>query len=431
MNKKQFYGRWLLTGAVSSGLLPLTGHAAQHVGIDKPPATAPLAAQPQDFWQAVNADALTQVKKFAPADLNAVDALGQPALLLAAGRGYLDIVAWLLEQHADIEIRGPRNWTPLIAATFSGNTEVVNLLLAHHASTSARSTDGLSALLYAIDYSHIAIVDALLGAGADVNTVTDVQIHNAHSALMRASMRNAAAIADKLLQAGAAIDNKDALGRSALLYAAENNAIDTLTVLQRWHANLKQRDNLGNGALQVVAVKGEVGTVQWLIDHGAELSAKNLAGDSALLIAAREGNTEVARLLAGRSVKAEQNAALFAALQGGSLPTVNALLEFGVDVDVRDANDRTPLMVAAQYRHPHLIEFLLAHKAAVGARDRAGNDALLYALLTPPVHTGIVQQLLAAGADKTHRNKQGQSAAALLAASSDADLKVLATQHPQ
>ena len=91
---------------------------------------------------------------------------------------------------------------------------------------------------------------------------------------------------------------------------------------------------------------------------------------------------------------------LFAALQGGSLPTVAALLELGLDVNMRNGHGVTPLMYAAQYRHPHLIEFLLQNKAEVNASYQLGNSALLYALLNSSVHAGIVRDLLNAGASK-------------------------------
>lgn len=380
------------------------------------------AAQPTDLWQAINANSLQYVQKFAK-DVNAVDPLGQPALLLAAARGYADITAWLLDKGADIEVRGPRNWTPLIAATFGGHTDVVKLVLEHKASTKAVSADGLNALFYAVDYQYPDIMDVLLAAGADVNTSTSPEFQNGHSVLMRAAMRNFPALAEKLLAAGARVEQTDTQGRTALIYAAQYDAVDALAVLVRYKADIRQRDSEGNNALQVVALKGQAATAQWLVAQGIDLSAKNKAGDTALIIAASAGNTDVVKLLADKSEKSARIDALFAAVQGGSLPTVQALLESDLAVDSRNSDGATPLTIAAKNIHPHLVEYFLQRGADVKVHDRSGNDALLQALLNSPVHVGIVEQLLKAGADRTRHNDEGRSAADILAASNDKVLR--------
>lgn len=393
MNSDLRIGRTWLAIAIGSVLFSHPIYAATPIQGKQPGlAIRKDAAQPADLWQAINANSLPLVQRFA-ADVNAVDPLGQPALLLAAARGYADIAGWLLEQGADIEIRGPRNWTPLIAATFGGHTDVVKLLLQHKANTKAVSADGLNALFYAVDYQYPDIIDALLAAGADVNAATAPEFQNGHSVLMRTAMRNFPVLADKLLAADARIEQTDTQGRTALLYAAQYDAVDTLAVLQRYKANLKQRDNDGNDALEVVALKGQLATAQWLVGQGTDLKAKNKAGDTALIIASREGNTEVAKLLAEKSSKPERVNALFAAVQGGSLPTVDMLLGLDLAVDSRNADGATPLMIAARNSHPHLVEYLLQRGADAKLRDRDGNDALWHALSNPPGHAGIIEQL--------------------------------------
>jgi ankyrin repeat protein len=414
MNSELRIRRAWLAIAISSVVSSHPIHAATPIQGKKPDLAIPKeAAQPADLWQAINANSLQYVQKFAK-DVNAVDPLGQPALLLAAARGYADIASWLLDQGADIEVRGPRNWTPLIAATFGGHTDVVKLLLQYNASTKAVSADGLNALFYAVDYQCPDIIDVLLAAGADVNAATALEFQDGHSVLMRTAMHNFPLLAEKLLAAGARVEQTDRQSRTALIYAAQYDAVDTLAVLQRYRADLKLRDNDGNDALQVVALKGQLATAQWLAGQGLDLKIKNKAGDTALIIAARAGNTEVAKLLAEKSDKSARNDALFAAVQGGSLPTVQSLLELGLAVDSRSADGETPLMVAARSSHPHLVEYLLQQKADVKLRDREGNDALLSAVLNAYRHEGIVQQLLAAGADKFLRNGQGMSAAEIL-----------------
>jgi ankyrin repeat protein len=384
--------------------------------------------QPADFWQAVNAGSLVHVKKFFNAsDVNAKDALEQPALMIAAGRGNNDIVAWLLQQGANIDTIGPRNWTPLIAAVFNNQASTVKLLLAQHANIEAKSADGFSPLFYAIEYQYEDITDALLAAGANVNASMPPTIQNGHSALMHASLRDAAAIAKKLLATGARVDQTDMQGRTAVFYAAEHNALATLDILAQNKANFFLRDEAGNTALHIVAIQGKTTTAEWLLRHGADVSITNTEGRTALDVAAFAGNTDIATLLLGKGRGQERIHALFAALEGGSLPTLTALIEGGLDINARNERQQTPLMIAASLRHAHIVDYLLQKKADITATDQDGNTALLHALLVSPSHAGIVAQLLQAGSDASHRNAAGHQARDLLAKSSDQDLRALAS----
>lgn len=391
------------------------------------PEAASAKPQPTDFWQAVNAGSLTHVKKFFhAADPNAKDALEQPALMIAAGRGHDDVVTWLLQQGASIDITGPRNWTPLIAAVFNNHISTTRLLLAQNANIESKSADGFSALFYAIEYRYDDIIDLLLGVNADVNASMPPAIQNGHSALMHAGMRDAAGMAKKLLARGARIEQTDVQGRNALFYAAEHNALATLGVLAQHKANLASRDKAGNTVLHVVAIQGKPATAEWLLLHGADMRSTNHEGSTALAVAAFSGNTDVAKLLLAKANPDDRNRALFAALEGGALPTVTALIDGGLSINARNARQQTPLMVAAALRHAHIVDYLLQNKADINAVDRDGNTALLHALLVSPRHTGIVAQLLQTGSDAQHRNAAGQTARGLLVKSDDAALRALA-----
>jgi ankyrin repeat protein len=393
--------------------------------------TTAVNPQPADFWQAVNAGSLVHVKKFFKAgDLNAKDALEQPALMIAAGRGHGDVVAWLLQQGANVDTTGPRNWTPLIAAVFNNHAGVAKQLLARHANIEAQSADGFNPLFYAIEYHYDDMIDALLAAGANVNAAMPPAIQNGHTALMHASLRDAAGTAKKLLAKGARIEQTDAQGRTALFYAAEHDALATLEVLAQGKANLAQRDRAGDTALHVVALQGKPATAGWLVQHGINAQSTSNDGRTALAVAAFAGNTDVARLLLTKAGEQDRNGALFAALEGGSLPTLTALMDTGLDINARNRQRQTPLMVAATLRHAHILEYLLQKKADLDAVDNAGNTALLHALLVSPSHAGIVAQLLQAGSDAAHRNKAGQQAQELLAQSGDENLRALARSDP-
>lgn len=100
-------------------------------------------------------------------DLDALNANGENALMLAALSGYQDLMRLLVEQGAEVNKPG---WTPLhYAATYSGpaSAEMVEFLLDQNAYIDAESPNGTTPLMMAARYGENRVVRLLLDAGAD------------------------------------------------------------------------------------------------------------------------------------------------------------------------------------------------------------------------------------------------------------------------
>jgi hypothetical protein len=69
-----------------------------------------------------------QVEEFA-ADINQPDVHKMTALHYSAKRGHLDVVKFLIERRADLELRNGTGQTPLLSAAQSGQTLVVDQLI--------------------------------------------------------------------------------------------------------------------------------------------------------------------------------------------------------------------------------------------------------------------------------------------------------------
>jgi uncharacterized protein len=85
-------------------------------------------------------------------------------LMIAALKGRLDFVKELIARGADVNKTG---WTPLHYAATGGHLEIMQLLLDQNAYIDAESPNGTTPLMMAAQYSSAAAVKLLLDAGAD------------------------------------------------------------------------------------------------------------------------------------------------------------------------------------------------------------------------------------------------------------------------
>jgi uncharacterized protein len=101
--------------------------------------------------------------------------------------------------------------------------------------------------------------------------------------------------------------------------------------------------------------------------------------------------------------------ALLVAVSMCNVDMVRCLLADGrVNVNEKNRNGLTALMIASSFRQTVMVQLLLAHRADVNAQENEKRSALLYASFSGDV--GVVKMLLDAGADMTLKDDQGQTA---------------------
>lgn len=96
--------------------------------------------------------------------VDAPNARGETAAMLAALHGNLETVRLLVEKGAEINRPG---WTPLHYAAVSGNVDLLRYLLEQHAYIDAESPNRSTPLMMAARQDHIDAVHLLIEAGAD------------------------------------------------------------------------------------------------------------------------------------------------------------------------------------------------------------------------------------------------------------------------
>jgi ankyrin repeat protein len=252
--------------------------------------------------------------------------------------------------------------TPLHFAAREGELEAARMLLAAGANVNAIAADGKNPLNLAIYNGHYELAEWLIDGAADVNQADAAGFPPLFWAVDRRNMEwnpgfpwvqtaDPLRLIEKLLEAGAEPDTY----------------VDGTPVSRR---------NFGGSprilfatALMRAAYSGDVALVRLLLEHGADPLVRNRDNETPLLAAAGYGWID------GYS-------------QGHSnqerLETIKLLISLGADVNFACDHGITPLMVAANFGVPDIIQHLVDEGADLAAHDLGKkNDGVFGGSIEP------------------------------------------------
>lgn len=101
-----------------------------------------------------------------PNSVNEINQYGFSPLILACYSGNIEMVIFLIDNKADINLLSSEG-TALMAATVKGNTKMTALLLKNGANPDLTNEAGISALMYAVQFKNISIIKLLLQHNAN------------------------------------------------------------------------------------------------------------------------------------------------------------------------------------------------------------------------------------------------------------------------
>lgn len=276
-------------------------------------------------------------------DPNIPSSKGTPLVVLAAEKGYLDIVASLVQKGADPN-KADLNTseTALIKAVRNKDYQMVQqVLLPAGANPNLSTNQGLTPLGIAISLKDKSMADLLIASGA-LNGIS------AENLILYAFQKNEVGV-ETMLSGGVAPDSKDKDNNTPLIIAAANGDLESAKQLVAYHATVNIKNKAGMTPL-LYAVKGKHKEMaEYLINNGAKINASNIYGQNALFWAAYNGDSKL----------------------------VHNLLMLGANYQKKTRRNQTALQMAKALGHTETVKMLEDYIAYRNLpRDSKGNIIL-------------------------------------------------------
>lgn len=348
--------------------------------------------------------------------VDAINRFEETPLMVAAGAGKCDMVAFLLDQGANIngvdaskvdgdkqcsadhedndcgesnaKSRSELNRTPLFRALEAGRGEIAKLLVARGAACSHlyRDTNSLAKLaaMHGLsDIFHLLV---------DEESFKISQIKDNETLLTAAAVRGDFDSVKFPLQNGADVNAKNIMGNTAISCVFQSSksprtVMEIVKLLLASGADMNTRNDRWETPLLIATQKNFEEVVELLLDHGCEANIKDINSSSPLHFAARNNNGKVTAMLFQCGVDANvqddftgEMTPLNVAAGLNRIHAAKVLLRYGADEEVTTKFRETPHILAAKRCSLPLVQTLLEQGSNVHTKDRFGNNPLLYAV---------------------------------------------------
>jgi len=309
------------------------------------------------------------------------------ALDHAVTGGHREIAEFLLENGGNLDHKSAEAWTPLHRAARRGHAKVIELLLSRGADASAEDSRGNIPLHLAVRSGVLDAVTTLLEHDSIQKERQLFHKDNQGSTPRVVAFFTAHYDLHKYLRAAEwAIFGNQQSPANELATAIEHGEVSRVSrLLDLDPARVEDLDEDGQPPLHIAIQEGQQECAKLLLERGAKIESAGFHKWRSLHIAASLGNLAMVRLCMehGADVNAITSSGqtpLLKAASSRSLPVMRTLLEAGADASARNDRGLSALHVAAHQNDLEMVKLLvLEYNVDISVRDRFGATAALWA----------------------------------------------------
>ncbi|KAL2694939.1 hypothetical protein Neosp_001528 [[Neocosmospora] mangrovei] len=379
----------------------------------------------------------------AKAELNSLSGSEKWTPLHGANK-YPETAELLVELGADLTILTLSLYTPLDMAVFHGQRATIDVILSKAKIKFDLTLEGTrKAMVNAVDENYVDAIDAILEAGADVNTLDPSNDNNKNESILCMAMRLPSDdMVRKLLEFRPDLDIRSEKENTALHCMTDRSPVTSFRLVVNAGGKLDVVNNKGNTPLQMAALNGNEEVFRYMMTKEAALSMlHNSPPDQSGTVmhdACSEGSLEMVRLLIENQfdvnfvtdgyfgtplitatigpkddVRGQKKEIVELLLENGADPSVRAglfgyplnsacmgcpteiislLLDRNASIDVQDPFGRKPTHIAC-YNSLEVINLLKAPDSDFAVKDEIGRVPLHYAVVSGQMD--VVEEVLA------------------------------------
>jgi len=325
-------------------------------------------------------------------DIDKRDRLGTQAttLIYACEQAQFKTVDILLSYTADHTLADRKGDTALHKAARCGDVKIVELLLAKTANPNAPNVKGWTPLHVACQETNVDIVKALLKSGAKATAVMEENLTCVGIAMMFSTLEIVKILLESIpvkLPSDDALNEAIEYVRSIqdlggpLVHALHFEKVKVAKTLMECRVQyVNAQDHYGETALHKSCYHGYFKVAKQLIDDfKCDINIVSDLEYSPYHVAVANQHPRIVDLLTERGAKISVPTVKFAeeillkAAASGYLNIFKQMLEFRktlkLDIDVRDNEGNTPLLLAAQNTNTKICRLLLVEGADVTSRN--------------------------------------------------------------
>jgi len=276
-------------------------------------------------------------------------------LIWASYKGNFPVVKYLVDQKADVNLKGSHGFGAITFAAFAGveDQRIYDYLTANGLSIQQENNGGANAMLLIMQkLKDLSMIDYFQKKGLDLNS-------------------------------------KDHEGNNAFNYAAKGGNIEVMNALIKKGIDYKSKNNLGGNAILVASqgIRGatpKLETFKFLVEKGIDPNVVNKNGETPLiLLSGRNQDATLIQYFLEKGVDANQtntegNNALINAAAGNSLEIVKILEEETKNINHKNNEGQTALMLGVKGNSEDVVSYLIENGAKVNVADNDGNNLVYY-----------------------------------------------------